>query len=453
MKLLLLITSIVAIAARPAVDVEKTVLQVQSILQANAQLPRLTRQEILELLNDIRAEDAKSTSTSSEQTSTEKSTTTTPSSTENEINPVPTTPTPDFKDNLVPDERESYVLAAGPTKTTVESTTKAQPTLTVVLPYTPRDGSSLQELYTRPPRTEVVALPKTTPKPNPKVLKNKKLEQTLKNNHDLALENIQDFPAELQAFLDSHGIKSSSGNDHFLLPLDGFKPLPPAKIVDGTVQLPENILLSYDLISPSTEFNSSATTRNQALSNYLYEPLLPEPLFELDTSESQKVDLPLDMPKTRKTKSSNSDPLPLLEPFDYDSIKVIPLGQGPSPVEDTKTVLGSEQSKRQANSTEDAEAPTTAATDLKNDSGVSDNAASSADTDSGASISDLEESFGGAAPEKPGDSELPPPRKNGFYWMADWNSFLEVGDGDTKVNIRFEPKLGDPQMFLPVSVP
>lgn len=449
MKLFWLMLCLTIVAARPSIDVEKTVQQVQNILKANSQLPRLTRQEILELLNDIRAEDAKSTSTSAE-ISTEKVTSTSPvNNEENEINPV--TVIPDFKDNLVPDKKEPSVSHAEPAKSAVESTTKAQPTLMVVLPYTPRDGSSLEELYTKPPRTEVVAIPKTTPKPL-KVLQNEKLEQTLKNNHNLANLYMQDIPAELQAFLDGHGLKGSSGKDHFLLPLDGFKPLPPARVVDGSVQLPENILLAYDLISPSSEITSSGNKDTKALNNYLYEPLRPDLPFELDTSETkgQKTVLPYDLPKSRTTKSY-SDPLAMLEPIDYDSFKVIPLNKGPSPVEEIKSVIDSEQTKRQTNDTASAvEVTKTSAPDLKEESSV-DSAAASAD--SGASISDLEDSFGGAAPEVPGDSELPPPRKNGFYWMADWNSFLEVGDGDTKVNIRFEPKLGDPQMFLPVSVP
>lgn len=69
-------------------------------------------------------------------------------------------------------------------------------------------------------------------------------------------------------------------------------------------------------------------------------------------------------------------------------------------------------------------------------------------------LADLESSFGASpADNDPSEAELPPPRKNGFYYMVDWNSFLEVGEGDTKVNIRFNPKLGDPQRFLAVTVP
>ncbi|XP_049875405.1 uncharacterized protein LOC126373325 [Pectinophora gossypiella] len=456
MKLLWCCLAALMTTALAGVDVEKTVKQVQTILQANSQLPRLSRDEIIQLLNDIRAEDAKSKSSSTEHS---KETTTPYNIRDNEINP-----TSDLQDNIVADEKEYAVSVTAPTTQTLETSTKSEPSVMVVLPYTPRDGASLQELYTRPPRVEVVPESKVNPKP----YKSHKIQDTLRNNAKLANQKKVDFPAELQAFLDSHGLKGKPGQDSFLLPLDGFKPLPPAKVVDGTVQLPENILLTYDLISPSDlkDGSDSEGAHSIAPTNFLYEPLRPEIPFELETSSSEKhkLVLPLDMPKSRKTKST---PPPTYAPIDYDAIKVIPLNQGPSPVEDERAVLESEQNKRQAaaavanvgaevsTSVETKEETTTASNEAKDaiTNAPPGNDSAAADTDSGASISDLEDSFGGAAPEMPGDSELPPPKKNGFYWMLDWNSFLEVGDGDTKVNIRFEPKLGDPQMFLPVSVP
>lgn len=48
---------------------------------------------------------------------------------------------------------------------------------------------------------------------------------------------------------------------------------------------------------------------------------------------------------------------------------------------------------------------------------------------------------------------LPPPRRSGFYMLLDWNSFLEVGEDPDKISVRFDPKIGDPSRFLPVSVP
>uniref|UniRef100_A0A1B0DG45 Uncharacterized protein n=2 Tax=Phlebotomus papatasi TaxID=29031 RepID=A0A1B0DG45_PHLPP len=63
----------------------------------------------------------------------------------------------------------------------------------------------------------------------------------------------------------------------------------------------------------------------------------------------------------------------------------------------------------------------------------------------------LAESFPGLDPvtEKP----LPPPRRTGFYFLTDWNSFLEVEGDKEKVEIRFQPQAGDPSRFLPITVP
>ncbi|XP_018370157.1 PREDICTED: uncharacterized protein LOC108765810 [Trachymyrmex cornetzi] len=64
----------------------------------------------------------------------------------------------------------------------------------------------------------------------------------------------------------------------------------------------------------------------------------------------------------------------------------------------------------------------------------------------------LEESFGGTT--RAPDPVLPTKRRNGLYFLLDWNTFLEVGDEESeKINLRFEPKVGDRTRFLPVSVP
>ncbi|XP_055641075.1 mucin-2 [Toxorhynchites rutilus septentrionalis] len=73
-------------------------------------------------------------------------------------------------------------------------------------------------------------------------------------------------------------------------------------------------------------------------------------------------------------------------------------------------------------------------------------------TESTARISALEESFGGGA-DPVAQEPLPQPRRNGFYFLADWNSFLEVGEEPNRVVISFRPQAGDPSRFLPVNVP
>ncbi|XP_017086783.2 mucin-5AC [Drosophila eugracilis] len=66
------------------------------------------------------------------------------------------------------------------------------------------------------------------------------------------------------------------------------------------------------------------------------------------------------------------------------------------------------------------------------------------------SLDDLADSFG---PDPVSEEPPPPKKKNGFYFLADWNSFLEVGDGDDQVVVRLSPKIGDPRLFLPVKIP
>lgn len=67
----------------------------------------------------------------------------------------------------------------------------------------------------------------------------------------------------------------------------------------------------------------------------------------------------------------------------------------------------------------------------------------------------LEDSFGGSDSglDPVADEKLPPPRRNGFYFFSDWNSFLEVGEDPDKVVVRFDPKLGDSSRFIPVEIP
>lgn len=77
---------------------------------------------------------------------------------------------------------------------------------------------------------------------------------------------------------------------------------------------------------------------------------------------------------------------------------------------------------------------------------------SSSSSDSSARFTALEESFGGGA-DPVAQEPLPAPRRNGFYFLADWNSFLEVGEDPNKVVISFRPQVGDPSRFLPVNVP
>lgn len=78
--------------------------------------------------------------------------------------------------------------------------------------------------------------------------------------------------------------------------------------------------------------------------------------------------------------------------------------------------------------------------------------------DQGPSLTDLAASFGGgdaAAAEENVDDALPTKKPNGLYFLLDWNTFLDVGEegSSRKVNLHFNPRLGNSRAFLPVTVP
>jgi hypothetical protein len=76
----------------------------------------------------------------------------------------------------------------------------------------------------------------------------------------------------------------------------------------------------------------------------------------------------------------------------------------------------------------------------------------------GPSLTDLAASFGGgdaATDEVSVDDALPTKKPNGLYFLLDWNTFLDVGEegSSRRVNLRFNPRLGNSRAFLPVTVP
>ncbi|KAL2738006.1 hypothetical protein V1478_002092 [Vespula squamosa] len=74
--------------------------------------------------------------------------------------------------------------------------------------------------------------------------------------------------------------------------------------------------------------------------------------------------------------------------------------------------------------------------------------ATTTSTTTSRNLLDLENSFGGST--RAPDPVLPAKRKSGLYFLVDWNTFLEVGEeGSEKIDLRFQPKVGDRSRFLP----
>ncbi|XP_059619816.1 uncharacterized protein LOC132263838 [Phlebotomus argentipes] len=144
------------------------------------------------------------------------------------------------------------------------------------------------------------------------------------------------------------------------------------------------------------------------------------------------------------------------------------LGIGPDPVSHVELNVAKNEVKRQEekNQTDDAVSsspePVRFSLNLTDSSASPDDSIVDAASDAKSEVPSttstttappllLAESFASIDPvaEKP----LPPPRRTGFYFLADWNSFLEVGDDNEKVEVRFMPQVGDPSRFIPVTVP
>lgn len=114
----------------------------------------------------------------------------------------------------------------------------------------------------------------------------------------------------------------------------------------------------------------------------------------------------------------------------------------------------SDESKADVSSTTESKATVEATTAERIGKSEKDSVSSTTEESRNGSISDLADSFGGNEGLDPVSEEpLPPPKKNGFYFFSDWNSFLEVGLEDDKVEVRFDPKIGDSSPFIPVKIP
>lgn len=133
---------------------------------------------------------------------------------------------------------------------------------------------------------------------------------------------------------------------------------------------------------------------------------------------------------------------------EYNKITPLDKQEAPNPIE-FEVGLEKNEIKRQENSSDTAVTTTDAATtqEIQILSGE----------DKGPSIKDLEDSFGGQTdpPTTPVPVETTTPlRKTGFYYLVDWNSFFDIDDQKGKrVNLRFQPTIGDPKRFLSVTVP
>ncbi|XP_015439544.1 PREDICTED: cell wall protein DAN4 [Dufourea novaeangliae] len=159
-----------------------------------------------------------------------------------------------------------------------------------------------------------------------------------------------------------------------------------------------------------------------------------------------------DLLETTKTLKDGPDPLKLeeiLKTYNEDIRNEIKRQQEP---ETTTAETTTEQTTLPSiATTETADATTDSAKAASDQNGATTTPAAGVSSTS-TNLMALEESFGGTTSVP--DTSLPPRRKSGLYFLVDWNTFLEVGEDDKeKINLRFQPKVGDRTRFLPVTVP
>uniref|UniRef100_A0A1Y1LMB7 Uncharacterized protein n=1 Tax=Photinus pyralis TaxID=7054 RepID=A0A1Y1LMB7_PHOPY len=415
--------------------VDKTVRQVQEILKANSSLPRLTRGEILEIIEKL------------------------------------------TKSDLAAAQRE-------------KSKQRDQKSVMLVMPYTPNrdDDGKMQELYTKAPVTQIVndskpgnarptsrekvqvkqrGVQSTTATPkvktsssadfnhqSPKVKEEPYLGRTTAEVRPDSyikfkpLPEISGVDEEMEEFLGRFGLgksaQSGRKNRKIHTPRDTLSEIPGVdfEIVPDTLQdVVKNLGLwnregkdfEHHVSPPQTHvFNpiesTYATQEELDKLNQLME--LIKQLEKLNGTASEADLNKLDMDQLKELVGSLQKNDSGLLGADDDDLNPINYDIG----------LSKNEVKRQENST--STEATSAATSNQETETVN--------------IKDLEDSFGGSAAIE-AEVTVPPPTeapKTGFYYLLDWNSFFDIDDQKGKrVNLRFQPKVGDPRQFISVSVP
>ncbi|XP_055845737.1 uncharacterized protein DDB_G0284459 [Episyrphus balteatus] len=204
--------------------------------------------------------------------------------------------------------------------------------------------------------------------------------------------------------------------------------------------------------------NKAVKVKEQAIRRIDTDVIEPEPSKNTDDQLSKLLSNLQELERLNVSLSSN-----MLKPAQPSNSSSQILGQGPDPItadeESRKNDSKRQSSSEQAASESDSKTESTEPDNVENDSettsttsSTQDEEKSSANEPQNGSLADLEDSFGG--PDPVTEDPSPPPKKNGFYFLADWNSFLEVGEaGNDQVVVRFDPKIGDPRRFLKVTVP
>lgn len=187
--------------------------------------------------------------------------------------------------------------------------------------------------------------------------------------------------------------------------------------------LSKDTLVESEGPDPTEAFESSQQAKNEV---------------KRQTNSSEPTRIQLDVTGTTPASGSTTD-----DDLDDDTKS--------NDEDETKSDDATEQTSKREGKNENLESDTES--DTETDAEASSSSSTTSTTEEPRN-GDLSGSFGGNDGLDPVSEEpLPPPRKNGFYFFSDWNSFLEVGEDPDKVVVRFDPKIGDPSQFVKVKTP
>ena len=138
--------------------------------------------------------------------------------------------------------------------------------------------------------------------------------------------------------------------------------------------------------------------------------------------------------KTAQSAGELASTLPVLFVQKNKSVPLDHIKDAPDPLSVEELVFITDDNKNEIKRQQSSNGTTTEATNQ----------------DKGPSLTDLEDSFSGSV-----DDAQTTKKPNGLYFLLDWNTFLDVGEegNSRRVNLRFNPKLGNSRAFLPVTVP
>ncbi|XP_048513796.1 uncharacterized protein LOC105688799 isoform X2 [Athalia rosae] len=304
----------------------------------------------------------------------------------------------------------------------------------------------------------------TTKKPTPIVVN----LNSYSNFKPLPTTNVEN--QDMRDFLAKFGLGTADtdkNRDHKSIKTRKNAETSPPSLIEAVPENMKKILENIGLIS-----RSQKSVETKVTSTFASEKVIPsgEPhIFKphevpVHTEEQkEKINKLLDTVRKVQAGMASSTDVQMAAQDLLETTKTLQNGPDPLSLEEILNIYNEgikNEVKRQEEATTpegDSGATTSFAAESTTEATTSATSTTAADplgpiTSESTNIEALSDSFGGST--RAPDPVLPMQRKTGLYFLVDWNTFLEVGEeGPDRVNLRFQPKVGDRTRFIPVTVP